>query len=150
MLEEVSINAKTSGKKHTVVAHAPQSLWKVWIYWSVNKANDQNLASTRFLFKNDASPDITNDDRDTSLHSFAKHNNREAIEMLVIQYQAGVNHLVSAGNTPLIWAIEYDDIDMVKIHLQSPLLNLNMWKFIVRRPSIEPYRKVNLRSQSYC
>lgn len=48
-------------------------------------AKDQNMTLTKLLLENGASPDITNDDRDTPLHFFAKHNNREAIEMLVIQ-----------------------------------------------------------------
>lgn len=41
-----------------------------------------------------------------------------------------MNRLGSAGNTPLIWATEHDDIDMVKVYLQLPLLNLNMRNFM--------------------
>ncbi|KAL7910112.1 ankyrin repeat protein [Trichoderma velutinum] len=163
ILEEASMNAKTSGKKHTVVEHAPRSLWKIWLYWSVNEdhldisrqlmcvdgianylnrrdrcfdkllllaAKDQNLTLMRLLLENGANPDIADDSKDTPLHFVAVHNNREAIEMLAVQYQADVNGLGSAGNTPLIWAIEHGDIDMVKVYLQSPRLNLykpNLW-----------------------
>ncbi|UKZ82366.1 hypothetical protein TrVFT333_010154 [Trichoderma virens FT-333] len=157
MLKEASTNSKTSERKGTVVKHAPRSLWKTWLSWSVSRdyhdiasqllcidgiasylnrgdrsfdklllpaARDQNTTLMRLLLENGANPDITNDHKDTPLHFAAKHNNKAAIIMLV-QYQSDVNRLGSAGNTPLMWAIEHDDIDMVKVYLDWPLLNLN-------------------------
>ncbi|EHK18855.1 ankyrin repeat protein [Trichoderma virens Gv29-8] len=157
MLKEASTNSKTSERKGTVVKHAPRSLWKTWLSWSVSRdyhdiasqllcidgiasylnrgdrsfdklllpaARDQNTILMRLLLENGANPDITNDHKDTPLHFAAKHNNKAAIIMLV-QYQSDVNRLGSAGNTPLMWAIEHDDIDMIKVYLDLPLLNLN-------------------------
>ncbi|KAL7784168.1 ankyrin repeat protein [Trichoderma afarasin] len=123
MLKEASINAEASSKKQTVNRQVLRQ-----VDASGSQRSEDGL--TRLLLENSASPNISDDDRDTPLHFFAKYSNREAIEMLVIQYHTGVDRLGSAGNTPLIWAIEHDAIDMVNIDLQSPLLSLNMQYFM--------------------
>ncbi|KAL6813300.1 ankyrin repeat protein [Trichoderma sp. SZMC 28013] len=89
-------------------------------------AQDQNMVLTRLLLEKGASPDITNDDTDTSLHFVAKHNNSEAIEMF------------------------HDDVDMVEIYLQSPLLNLNMRNFmkllLTWSGNLEEYRDIHRKT----
>lgn len=158
VLEEATINAKTSGKKETVVKHATRPLWKKWFSRSVSKnyldivremllasgmgsylneedryldkllllavEKHQGTSLTGLLLQNGADPNIT-DNGDTPLLLAAKKNNTDAIEMLIVQYQADVNHQGPSANTPLMEAIDNGDLDTVRPFLQSPLLNLN-------------------------
>lgn len=105
MLEEGSINAKTSSKNPTVVEHAPPSLWKVRINWYINHKPSWHLPSISVRWQ----------------HCKLPQQNRQGLQQVDASSSQKSQHSL---DETLAW--EWHNIDMIKICLWLPLLNLNM------------------------
>ena len=81
--------------------------------------------SMAYLIMNGCNVNIKNDFEETPLHWIAKSGATDSCKLLIVQ-GANINSEDSDGNTPLHWACEYDNIDIIKILLQSKNLDLNV------------------------
>ncbi|KAL7930044.1 ankyrin repeat protein [Trichoderma chlorosporum] len=114
MLDEASINAETSGKKRTVLKHAPRSLWKVWLTWSVSHGYPE-ITSTLLCVDGMASY-LNGSERcfDKLLFPAAKHQNMVLLGLL-LGNGASPDILDDNNGTPLHVATENGNIEAVEM-----------------------------------